>query len=92
MSGARILVALPFWVVAPWFGDVKGYSNRLKGVLSVFGFENLIFHLPARTSRGTVALNSKYPTIFDVREYVFWIPSASPKGSRRATHASAWGK
>ena len=92
MSGARILVALPFWVVAPWFGYAKGYSNRFEGVLSVFGFENLIFHLPARMFRGTVALNSKYPTIFDVREYVFWIPSASPKGSRRATHASAWGK
>ena len=71
MSGARILVALPFWVVAPWFGYVKGYSNQLKGVLSVFGFENLIFHLLMIASRDTVTLNSKYPTIFDVREYVF---------------------
>ena len=68
MSGARILVALPFWVVAPWFGYAKGFSNRLKGVLSVFGFENLIFHLSATMYRGTVALNSKYLTIFDVRE------------------------
>ena len=71
MSGARILVPLPFWVVPPWFGYVKGYSNRFEGVLSVFGFENLIFHLPAIMSRGTVALNSKYPISFDVREFVF---------------------
>ena len=92
MSGARILVPLPFWVVPPWFGYVKGYSNRFEGALSVFGFENLIFHLPATMSRGTVALNSKYPTIFDVREYVFWIPLGFPNRLPQGKHMRQHGE
>ena len=56
MSGARILVAQPFWVVAPWFRYVKGYSNRSGGVRKVFGFKNLIFHFRAKNARSKVRL------------------------------------
>ena len=56
MSGARILVAQPFWVVAPWFRYVKGYSNRSGGVRKVFGFKNLICHFPATNARSKVRL------------------------------------
>ena len=56
MSGARILVAQPFWVVAPWFRYVKGYSNRSGGVGKVFGFKNLICHFPAINARSKVRL------------------------------------
>ena len=37
MSGARMLVAQPFWVVAPWLRYIKGYSNRSEGVRNPFG-------------------------------------------------------
>ena len=56
MSGARILVAQPFWVVVPWFRYVKGYSNRSGGVGKVCGFKNLICHFPAINVRSKVRL------------------------------------
>ena len=60
------------WGAPAQFRYVKGYSNRSGGVRKVFGFKNLISLSCNKCSlKGT--LNSKYPTIFDVREYVFWI-------------------
>ena len=56
MSGTRMLVAQPFWVVPPWFRYVKGYSNRSGGVRKVFGFKNLIFHFRATNGRSKVRL------------------------------------
>ena len=56
MSGARILVPTPLWVVPPWFRYVKRDSNRSEGVPTVFGFKNLIFHFPAINGRSKVRL------------------------------------
>ena len=51
-----MLVPSPLWVVPPWFGYVKGYSNRSEGVPTVFGFKNLIIHFRAINARSKVRL------------------------------------
>ena len=66
MSGTRILVAQPFWVVAPWFRYVKGYSNRSGGVGKVVNHRSKV-----RLTQNTLQ-SSMFENMFSESSWLFF--------------------